>query len=378
MKRRWRDAVRRLHACLGWGLGGLLLLLALTGSLLTFYTELDLCAHPQRAASGTVAAADLPWDEVARRLQARYPEYGEAWRIEAPVSACHPIMARYYHPPERQGEAFGPRIVTFDPVSLAVTSDRLWGHWGEFVWSGIYDLHYSLLAGNTGRIVLGWLGLLAIAFFLSGLVLWWPARGRWGLALRWQVRPHPVLRHYDWHSKLGFYGLLPLILIFVTGSILALPHVFRPLVQSYSVLWSAPTFFSQPVPGQSMRLPSEAVAMALSRYPQATVRWLELPNGSEGVYKITLRQPAEPSKRFPKTSVWVDPWQGEILAERDGLRLSAGDVFFAWMHPLHNGEALGLSGRLGVALSGILLLGLLLTGLWRWQDRRRAIAKKAR
>jgi uncharacterized iron-regulated membrane protein len=44
----------------------------------------------------------------------------------------------------------------------------------------------------------------------------------------------------------------------------------------------------------------------------------------------------------------------------------------AWLHPLHNGEAFGLAGRVLACVAGLLPLLLMVTGVQRWADRRRA------
>jgi uncharacterized iron-regulated membrane protein len=52
--------------------------------------------------------------------------------------------------------------------------------------------------------------------------------------------------------------------------------------------------------------------------------------------------------------VWIDPGTGAILAVRDTRQDSAGDRFMDWMHPLHNGEAFGLAGRVLACVGGLL------------------------
>ena len=41
-----------------------------------------------------------------------------------------------------------------------------------------------------------------------------------------------------------------------------------------------------------------------------------------------------------------------------------------WLHPLHNGEAFGLAGRIIVLLCGMLPLLALVTGFTRWRHKR--------
>ena len=81
--------------------------------------------------------------------------------------------------------------------------------------------------------------------------------------------------------------------------------------------------------------------------------------------------PGEPSRRFPRSNVWIDPYTGRVLAVRDERRDSGGDTVLAWLHPLHGGEALGLAGRWLVFVSGLLPAVLFGTGVWRWAIRRR-------
>ena len=46
--------------------------------------------------------------------------------------------------------------------------------------------------------------------------------------------------------------------------------------------------------------------------------------------------------------------------------------FLEWLHPLHNGEAFGIAGRIAALLIGILPACLFLTGLVRWRQKRRS------
>ncbi|UEP31834.1 PepSY domain-containing protein [Burkholderia sp. B21-007] len=77
----------------------------------------------------------------------------------------------------------------------------------------------------------------------------------------------------------------------------------------------------------------------------------------------------EPGFRFPATTVWVDAYTGAIVGARDVAAQSTGDTFLAWLHPLHSGEALGLSGRIAVLVSGLALPLLFVTGILRWRHK---------
>ena len=116
----------------------------------------------------------------------------------------------------------------------------------------------------------------------------------------------------------------------------------------------------------------DAVRVASMNFPDATLRWIETPDGPSGTYRINLRVANEPGVRFPRTNVWIDQYSGEVLAIRDRQLNSAGDTLLDWLHPLHNGEAFGMAGRIVVAISGLIPLLLFVTGVMRWRQKRRA------
>ena len=114
------------------------------------------------------------------------------------------------------------------------------------------------------------------------------------------------------------------------------------------------------------------MAMAFTHQAQACdLTLIETPGTAEGAVQITFAQAHEPSRRFPRTIVWLDQYSGAILATRDPRADGAGDVVLNWLHPIHAGELLGLPGRLALFATGLLPSVLLLTGWLRYRRRKR-------
>lgn len=358
----------RVHLYLGLAAGGLFALLGLSGSALVFYLELDELLNPQTAVVQP-AAAPSP-DAVFQRLQALHPERDGPWRIEMPLAPDRPVMARYYDPPETAGRGFAPLMLTLDPHTLAETSHRFWG---DYAMTWLYDLHYTLLAGPTGRSVVGWTGVLLLVSLLTGLALWWPGRKRLQAALRPVLRKGAVRLTYDLHVLGGIYGLVVLAALTFTGVVLALPEIARPLVAALSPL--APGFrgpaglVGEGEPALSL---DAALATARLQFPDGELRWVETPGKQGRPISLRFYRPGEPGRRFARNQVWVDPGTGAILAVRDTRQDPAGERFMDWMHPLHNGEAFGLAGRVLACVGGLLPLLLLVTGWLRWRHKRAA------
>lgn len=367
-----RAATRRLwlklHLWVGLGLGGVFVLLGLTGSVLVFYLEVDELINPPIRVE---APAPLPSpDAVLAQLHRLHPERSGPWRIEMPLAPDRPVLARYYNPPETAGRGFAPLMLSLDPRTLAETSHR---YWGEYLTTWLYDLHYTLLLGQTGKDIVGYAGLLMLASLLSGLVLWWPSRARMAAALRPVLRTGVVRKVYDLHVLSGVYGLVVLVALAFTGTVLALPDMARSMVERLSPL--TPAFrgpaglLAEGVSGVSL---ADAVTIGRTRFPGAELRWIETAGQAGQPVSVRFHQPGEPGRRFARNQVWIDPGTGAVLAVRDTRLNSGGDSFMDWMHPLHNGEAFGLAGRMLACLGGLLPGVLLVTGWLRWRHKRGA------
>jgi uncharacterized iron-regulated membrane protein len=371
---RLRRAVRRVHLWLGLGLGGLFALLGLTGSVLVFYPEIDGVLHPALRAEAAAAPAPPPdWDRALATLRRAFPDKDGPWRLEA-TGRPGPIPARYYNPPERAGHDFRPMMVWLSADGARVIRRD---YWGEYAMTFVYDLHFRLLLGEAGGKALGWAGFGLLALLLSGLWAWWP-RGSWAKALRVKPRAAPSRALRDWHKLTGLAGLGLLILLTGTGIMLELPEESDAALGAMGLpvaAMAAPHggHGARPGHGGQVRFgPSHAAEAALVALPGARLAWIETPPATGGAYRLRLQVPGDPSFRFPHSFAWVDAANGRVSALHDIRRAPAGDRINAWVHPLHDGSAMGLPGRILVALCGLLPAILFVTGWRRWRLGRHA------
>jgi len=367
---RLRHWVRRLHLWLGLGLGGLLVLLGLTGSVLAFYPELDALLHPEIRVEGS---GPPDWDQALATVRAAYSDKDGPWRFEV-TDQPGAIPARYYDPPERPGYAFRPMMVWLSPDGGAVLRRD---YWGEYAMTFIYDLHYRLLLGETGGKVVGWLGFALLALLLSGLWAWWP-RGSWTKALRLKRGAPPQRALRDWHKLTGLSGLAFLLILTVTGIMLELPDESDATLGAIGLPVDHASHVHAPasdVSASSVIPPSKAIETAMTELPGARLAWIETPPASGGTYRLRMQVPGDPSFRFPHSFVWVDGVTGEALAVQDARIAASGSTVNNWVHPLHDGSAGGLAGRILAALIGFVPLILFVTGWMRWRARNIAKAQ---
>ena len=363
---RLRHAVRTVHLWLGLGIGGLLVMLGLTGSVLVFYPELDALLHPQIREEAS-AQTEPDWDRALATVRQAYPDKQGPWRFEL-TGEAGAIPARYYNPPERAGHDFRPMMVWLSPDGSRVLRRD---YWGEYAMTFLYDLHYRLLLGETGGALLGWLGFVLLALLLSGLWAWWP-KGSWIKAFRLKLRAHPQRSLRDWHKLAGLSGLLFLVILTVTGIMLALPEESDSALAATGLSVDAMPHLHPPEqPSARQTSVAKIVGNGRSALPGARIAWIETPPAQGGIFRLRMQVPGDPSFRFPHSYVWLDSISGKVLAVQDARQAQPGSMVNNWLHPLHEGSAGGLAGRLLVALCGLLPTILFVTGYLRWKGRRR-------
>lgn len=364
LRHRWR----RWHQLIGLWLGLWFSILGISGAALVFYPALDAWLNPELQISDT-ERPHLSYQQWFERIVAAEPTRTGRWRIELPEAPSGIVTARYYNPTETRHLGFAPLMLSIHPVSGHVLRTDFWG---RYVVTWIYDLHYTLLLGPPGKILVAMLGMILLISLLSGFRLAQPPPGKWRSALTIKWSSSVGRRIYDLHRTAGLYGLPVLLILTLTGIAMGIPESVNPLVNQLSPLQV------ELEPGSRPKMPDDqdigldrAAAAAQSVFPAATLRWIETPEDEQGAYRFRLWQYGEPGHRFPKTLVWVDRYSGEILGISDPRTGGAGDTLLDWLHPLHSGEAFGLTGRLVVFVVGLACPLLLVTGWMRWCQRTR-------
>lgn len=357
-----------VHLYLGLGLGLLIAMLGITGSLLVFYVELDELLNPDLVIENS-STPRLSYQQLFDAIRQAEPQRLRGWRLEIPQNPERMLTARYYKPQETEHVGFAPLLVSVDPYTGEVVKKRFWG---DFVMTWIYDLHYTLLLAHTGKIIMSIVGGLLLFSLFSGVYLWWPRSGKWGGALTIKAKASRQRCTYDLHKVSGVYGLVVMLVLTFTGICLEIPEYANPIIGFFSPLEEPPKPQSLlPAATKSIISIDQAVGIAQTVFPEAELRWIETPHDAQGSFRINLYQAGEVSRRFPKTNVWIDQYSGHILHVHNPVEFKAGDTFIHWLHPLHSGEAFEMQGRLLVLLTGLSCPLLFVTGVLRWLQKQR-------
>lgn len=362
---KWRKLHRRLHLWLGLSVGVLFTVIALTGSVLVFYDDLDKWLNLPPRAAGEQDVRDF--DQALLTLRGTYPDKTGSWRLEVSDDTTV-IAARYYNPVETRGEDFAPMMVWLSADGQQVLRRDFWG---QYTMTWLYNLHFRLLMGKTGGVIVGYLGLACLYLLVSGLVAWWPKHGQWKKQLGFKRRTSRIGLLYDCHKTVGLAATLPLILLTVTGVMLALPNESRFLLEPVFGPSQSAKFTPPAVSAGKQLSPSQAQRIAFQTLPGANMAWIETPatDGGRNYYRMRMQMDIDPSRRFPHSYVYIDAVSGDVDEVFDYSRQGATNTIMNWLHPLHDGSFFRLAGRILWVLSGIAVLALFVLGLWRWRVR---------
>lgn len=368
----------KVHLWLGLGFGLFLAVIGLTGSVLVFCHELDEAINPTLFESSRSNGINRkPLDKIITIAKHSAPKGWDSVWLEAPHESGNYVFGFYYSngsPPPEQAESLN---IAINPYAAEVVGKRIFYHsWNPLkhcLLGFFFKLHYALFLGDTGVAIVGILSVLFLFSTLTGLILWWPLTGNWKRVLTIKRRASSERFNHDLHQLSGFYSLIVLLALLMSGMYFNLPDQFRWLVERFSVL-TPDAEAHTPVQANSLGNPIEtALAKAQAIYPNSKPHYYTFGNSEKATFTACFRDiPSLRPKVLDMGCVVIDPNNGNILQVKDPAHGSAGDVLMHWQWPLHSGQAFGWSGRILVFLSGLACPLLFVTGVIRWLQKRKA------
>jgi len=319
--------LRRLHSLPGLFAALLVMLLAISGAVLSISPALE------RLNNSVPAAGQLSVAELAGRIAQFYPN---AEQIQRTPSGS---VIVYYSQDgdtgvERIDPATGKGIGTYAPSEFS---------------GWVKDLHRSLLLDSTGRAIAGIGALAMLLLSLSGAAMLAKRLGGW----RHLLRPLRGGFNQRWHAEAGRFALLGLLLSSLTA--LYLSAATFELVSDGTQ--NEPDFPTAVSAGPAAPLSS---LKALQAVDLTDLRELVYPN------------PQDPNDVFTLSTAqgdgFVDQASGTLLAYQahDSLRRT-----YEFIYQLHTGEGLWWLGLI-LGASALCVPLMSISGAVIWWQRRQA------
>ncbi|MCC5644532.1 PepSY domain-containing protein [Nostoc sp. CHAB 5824] len=355
-----RHLAFQLHRYLGLAAGLVLIIVGLTGSLLVFEEETNHFLLEVQFGKIIPQQQQVSILSVIDNVKAAYPEPSLSISfLELPQEPDKPIHIELQSPNKPTLE------VIVNPYTGKILGDRL----SEYaIMAIIYNLHYSLLAGDTGVAIAGIVALLLFILCITGIILW-PGWRKLitGFKIKWNG--HIKRTNFDIHKVAGIITAVFLGLTAITGFCWNFYTYTDPVI--YAVTFSPKPIEpeSKPIPGKSPLALANLLQRADAVLPGAATTYISFPTSPEAVFMLGKRFPEE--KEVWRSRVYLDQYTGEVLRVRNSRSLSVGDEVMDVFTPLHYGTFGGLPTRILYIFVGLAPTILFVTSFIMWRYRYR-------
>lgn len=401
---RWYATVWRWHFYAGLIVAPFLVILAVTGAIYLFNTELNDAIYPDLmfVDAGAKSVPASRWIEAA---EAAYPG-SRVTRIDTPREPGRSAML-FVTPAEGM-----PRRVFVDPTTATVL--------GSFVYErtlvGLADtIHGSLMLGWFGDAVVEIAACWAVILIVTGLYMWWPRRAKTRGGV-WYPRVSARGRRFwrDLHAVTGVYiAALVLFLVFtglpwagVWGGQLLTPGIEAlglgyagartPVVSNAATdatltaaergrdsPWALETVAPPNSGGHAHHgggadtadAPLAGTDIGVDRMRRITAEhglhhdyWLMLPVGSTGVYKAQ----SYPDRPQGQRTLFIDRYSGDVLRDVRFAEYGPAGKAIELGIALHMGNYFGLINQLVMLVTCLAIVALVVSGFVMWWRRRPA------
>lgn len=379
----FRTIIFWLHLCSGVCVGLVVLMMSVTGVLISY--ERQILAYADRAyfQSPPADIERLPIDDLIKAPNIGFSPSSITLNTDplAPAILSQGRRNSSYVNPYT-GEIYPRRSESLDHFFDTVTALHRW-----------FNLSGERRA--LGRSVTGISNLVFLFIVLSGMYLWLPKLYRWSafkLRVLFVKAPNSAARDFNWHHVFGIWAALPLIVIVPTAAVF-----------NYSWANNLVYYLAGEEPPQRGRsassnsdqsdtpaieidhLPLETLFQQASRYTAQQVgEWnrltLTLPDSTDTTVSFSIDQGngGQPQKRHSFT---LDAQTGEVTNWAPFSSLNTGRKARSWIRFLHTGEALGIAGQTVAGLASLAGAFLVYTGLAlairrfiRFRKRRKNVA----
>lgn len=338
-----------LHHWCGLIAGVLLLVISLTGSILVFHDDIDNVLFAEHKLNAEPASR-ISFDASFERVRQMYP----GWEIRIPELPATPRENILYELRKGQERTWvfahpesGKILSVINRADLRATHILL-------------NIHYTLLSGITGKIVVLCLGISFLILLITGAVLYRKSFVKVLLfrqKISWKNRR---ILFSSAHRVLGVWGLAFNLLMCVSGIWLGYLVVDSALKNKKVGASTASLSYSL----------DAALRQTQAEFPEFDITYIRFPVGSGGGAQFLGRLHSDPvyyGRFYSGISLDSTGHTSKVLFMRDrpwyerGLRV---------LQPLHFGDYAGTVVKVLYSLGGILPALLSISGFFIWRGKK--------
>lgn len=350
-----------LHLWLGIVSGIVVLIVALTGSLLVFEEELEHTFHSSFFYVAAPANVNrLPLDQLVTTVQEKYSGYKTA---------------------NMKIETAGNRSIIFllqksKTNQLYVAVNPYTGHIIETMpasrrfFTIVLQLHRYLCMGAVGKAITGISCAIFVFLTLSGLILWWPKRNN--RKQRFRVKWNASYKRLNWdlHAVFGFYIHLVLLAISLTGLVWSYQWVNGLLFYTFNGSFRA----EKVTPPPSIAQQGSGYFEKIYRTTNETLVYdgpVTITYGNDSLAITAFKNNIAASTANTYDFLYFEAGTGNLLKTRLHKDESAGMKARRLVYPIHTGSIFGWLTRIIALISALVAASLPVTGLLIYLGRKK-------
>ncbi|QDK36809.1 PepSY domain-containing protein [Bdellovibrio sp. NC01] len=200
-----------LHRWFGLTAGLYFVLLGLSGSYLVYDDKIDEWLNPALRKSVT-SSNSFSLSALIASAQKGVGTDKPPMRISIPEDPRANAVIGFNLPTEGQPRRFVTAFV--DPVNNEFKGQEIFT---ETLTGFMFRFHHDLFMGPLGHTIMAVCGIIMTLLLLTGLYLWWPKNLNFKKALSWKRTKNFFQYNFEWHRFTGFYTLILMLLVTVTG-----------------------------------------------------------------------------------------------------------------------------------------------------------------
>ncbi|WP_236970849.1 PepSY-associated TM helix domain-containing protein [Membranihabitans marinus] len=380
MKRKytWRTFFNDIHLWLGVGSGLILFIVCLSGTILTFWPDMDRWQHPEKYKVAVTESAPLSIAVLKSKVSEQIEGEIVSVQISDRPDESYTFSVKE-DPKQRRGTAY-----FVQPYTGEVLGD------GKAIYGGGYRTWFRmhrwlLLDTEIGRPIVGISTIIFLFLMITGFILWLPKRMKYmkqGLVIKsksgWKRLNH------DLHNVLGFYALILLLVMGLTG----LNWSFEWYKNGLSQVLNAQVFGGRGEKSEPLSIiDSTAEVMSADEFYEKSKALL----AGGGITSLPLQYDATKPVAIRKVAngffsvrgadnLQLHPITGEPLAVELFSEKTLGQQIAQSIKPLHTGEIMGTFSKILYFITCLIGTTLPITGIIIWINKlkkKRSRKKKA-
>lgn len=378
----------KLHLWLGLASGLVVFIVSITGCIFVFQKEISEVVYreklyvPEAQWSHTLPASTLL--EIARK------EIGKGVTIRNFTIPTDPrktweFMA--FEGGDKDAITFAGSVKYYQSVHLNPYTGEVTGktnYLKEF-FIIIKYLHWSLLLNTPyGQPIVGWSTFIFVVLLITGLILWWPKKWnkkqqQQAFTVKWKARFKRL--NYDLHNVLGFYLLIPSLILALTGMVWSFQWFKKTVYVAAARTAAAPGVLKtvsadsillkqQPAAVLSQTALDKALAEARLLLPNAK-RFNVLTAAADPSAVLKINGYGHEETYHNRDELQFDQFSGKLLGKRMDIEKNAGEQLVEANYDIHIGAIAGLPGKILAFIASLICASLPLTGFLIWWNKRR-------